>query len=78
VQRFGGYRTDEAIAHALIGPSEPRNLVSRLEGLCRPLDREVLVSGAVAAETRTALIPLGTHALRGIASPCAVFTVPEN
>jgi len=24
------------------------------------------------------LIPLGTHALRGIASPCAVFTVPEN
>jgi hypothetical protein len=24
------------------------------------------------------LIPLGTHALRGIAAPCAVFTVPEN
>ena len=24
------------------------------------------------------LIPLGTHALRGIATPCAVFTVPEN
>jgi len=24
------------------------------------------------------LIPLGTHALRGIASPCAVFTAPEN
>ena len=23
------------------------------------------------------LIPLGTHALRGIASPCAVFTVPR-
>jgi len=24
------------------------------------------------------LIPLGTHELRGIASPCEVFTVPEG
>src|SRR6266436_2308997 len=54
------------------------HLVSRLEGLCRPLNKAVLVSGALAAETGAALIPLGTHALRGIASPCAVFTVPEN
>ena len=54
------------------------NLVSRLEGLCRPLDKVVLVSDAFAAETGVSLIPLGTHALRGIASPCAVFTVPEN
>ena len=54
------------------------NLVSRLEGLCRPLDKAVLVSGALAAETTVKLIPLGTHELRGIATPCAVFTVPEN
>jgi adenylate cyclase len=54
------------------------NLVSRLEGLCRPLDQAVLVSGAFAAETGMPLIPLGTHALRGIASPCAVFTLRES
>jgi hypothetical protein len=24
------------------------------------------------------LIPLGTHALRGIASPCEVFTIPAD
>ena len=53
------------------------NLVSRLEGLCRPLGHSVLISGAVAAETRTALVPLGEHELRGIASPCAVFTLPN-
>jgi class 3 adenylate cyclase len=53
------------------------NLVSRLEGLCRPLDQTILISGAVAAETVATLIPLGTHALRGIASPCAVYTVPD-
>ena len=53
------------------------NLVSRLEGLCRPLERTVLISGAFAAATAAPLIPLGTHALRGIAAPCAVFTVPD-
>jgi len=51
--------------------------VSRLEGLCRPLGRTVLISGAVAAETNAKLIPLGTHALRGIAAPCAVYTLPD-
>lgn len=54
------------------------NLVSRLEGLCRVLDRPVLVSGALAAATGLPLVPLGTHALRGIAAPCAVFTVAED
>jgi class 3 adenylate cyclase len=53
------------------------NLVSRLEGLCRPLGRSVLISGAVAAETTTPLVPLGEHVLRGIRAPCAVFTLPD-
>jgi class 3 adenylate cyclase len=53
------------------------NLVSRLEGLCRPLGRSVLISGAVAAETTAPLVPLGEHPLRGIAAPCAVFTLPD-
>jgi class 3 adenylate cyclase len=54
------------------------NLVSRLEGLCRPLGKTILISGALAAETDTPLIALGTHALRGIVTPCTVFTVPEE
>jgi adenylate cyclase len=53
------------------------NLVSRLEGLCRPLGRSVLISGAVAAETTAPLVPLGEHVLRGIAAPCTVFTLPD-
>ncbi|OAE96737.1 guanylyl cyclase [Bradyrhizobium centrolobii] len=59
-----------------IGPAV--NLVSRLEGLCKPLGRSVLVSGALAAETDLPLIPLGEHPLRGIASACAVFALPET
>ncbi|BBC00760.1 adenylate cyclase [Bradyrhizobium japonicum] len=54
------------------------NLVSRLEGLCKPLEQTVLVSGALAAETETPLVALGSHELRGIARPCAVFTLPEG
>ncbi|TWT05801.1 adenylate/guanylate cyclase domain-containing protein [Reyranella sp. CPCC 100927] len=54
------------------------NLVSRLEGLCRPLGRSVLISGAVAAETAMPLVPVGKHVLRGIAAPCTVFTLPDT
>ena len=54
------------------------NLVSRLEGLCRPLQRTVLASGAFAAETHAPLVALGTYELRGIAAPCAVFAMAEQ
>jgi adenylate cyclase len=73
---WGNIGAADRLDFTAIGPAV--NLVSRLEGLCRPLERAVLVSGAVAAEIKTPLIPLGTHTLRGIAVPCAVFTVPET
>jgi class 3 adenylate cyclase len=73
---WGNIGAADRLDFTAIGPAV--NLVSRLEGLCRPLDKAVLVSGAFAAETTVSLIPLGTHALRGIASPCAVFTVPDD
>jgi adenylate cyclase len=73
---WGNIGAADRLDFTAIGPAV--NLVSRLEGLCRPLEKAVLVSGTFAAETGVSLIPLGTHALRGIASPCAVFTVPED
>jgi adenylate cyclase len=73
---WGNIGTADRLDFTAIGPAV--NLVSRLEGLCRPLGRSVLVSGAVAAETMTTLISLGEHALRGIAAPCAVFALPED
>ena len=59
-----------------IGPAV--NLFSRVEGLCRPLGRSVLISVSVAAETTAPPVPLGEHPLRGIAAPCAVFTLPDG
>jgi adenylate cyclase len=73
---WGNIGAADRLDFTAIGPAV--NLVSRLEGLCRPLDKAVLVSGTFAAESGVPLIPLGTHALRGIASPCAVFTLPDN
>jgi len=73
---WGNVGTADRLDFTAIGPAV--NLVSRLEGLCRPLGRTVLISGAVAAETTTPLIPLGDHLLRGIAAPCAVFTLSEE
>jgi class 3 adenylate cyclase len=72
---WGNIGAADRLDFTAIGPSV--NLVSRLEGLCKPLGRTVLVSGALAAETGMPLIALGTHELRGIAAPCAVFTLPE-
>ncbi|SHJ38334.1 Adenylate cyclase, class 3 [Bradyrhizobium lablabi] len=72
---WGNIGAADRLDFTAIGPAV--NLVSRLEGLCRPLGKTVLVSGALAAETQTPLIALGTHELRGIASPCAVFTLPD-
>lgn len=72
---WGNVGSVDRLDFTAIGPAV--NLVSRLEGLCRPLGRSVLISGAVAAETTTPLVPLGEHGLRGIAAPCTVFTLPD-
>src|SRR6266852_150877 len=60
---WGNIGAADRLDFTAIGPAV--NLVSRLEGLCRLLDKAVLVSGTFAAETGVPLIPLGTHALRG-------------
>ncbi|WP_225770647.1 adenylate/guanylate cyclase domain-containing protein [Inquilinus sp. Marseille-Q2685] len=72
---WGNIGAADRLDFTAIGPAV--NLVSRLEGLCRPLGRAVLISGALAAETAAPLVSLGEHPLRGIAAPCAVFTLPD-
>jgi len=69
---WGNIGTADRLDFTAIGPAV--NLVSRLEGLCRPLGRTLLVSGAFAAATTQPLIRLGEHRLRGIAAPCEVFS----
>ena len=73
---WGNIGAADRLDFTAIGPAV--NLVSRLEGLCCPLGRSILISGALAAATATPLVALGEHRLRGIAAPCAVFTLPDT
>jgi len=73
---WGNVGAADRLDFTAIGPAV--NLVSRLEGLCRPLGRSVLISGALAAQAPSPLVPLGEHVLRGIAAPCAVYTLPDG
>jgi class 3 adenylate cyclase len=73
---WGNIGAADRLDFTAIGPAV--NFVSRLEGLCRPLGRSVLISEAITARTTTPLVPLGEHVLRGIAAPCAVFTLPDG
>src|SRR5271168_5172151 len=50
---WGNIGAADRLDFTAIGPAV--NLVSRLEGLCRPLERTVLISGAFAAATGAAL-----------------------
>ena len=52
---WGNIGAADRLDFTAIGPAV--NLVSRLEGLCRPLDKAVLISGAFAAETGTRSFP---------------------
>jgi adenylate cyclase len=72
---WGNIGTADRLDFTAIGRAV--NLVSRLEGLCRPLGRTALLSGAFARETTQPLIPLGKHMLRGITAPCEVYAPQE-
>ena len=53
------------------------NELSRIEELCKKLGKPVLASGALAALLANELVPLGSHELRGVEKPVAVYTLPE-
>src|SRR5207244_8859364 len=61
----------------VIGPAV--NEVARIETLCEPLGRNVLVSAELAAALgdRAGLQPLGRHALRGVRRPREIYA-PEG
>jgi adenylate cyclase len=72
---YGNIGTADRLDFTLIGPAV--NLTSRLEGLCRALGLDLLVSDTFAGMCGCAdYRSLGTHVLSGISRPVEVFTVP--
>lgn len=69
---FGNIGASQRLDFTVIGPAV--NYAARLEKLCSPLDRSVLLSAAMAALLPEAeLEPLGSHLLKDIDHPHAVF-----
>jgi adenylate cyclase len=72
---YGNIGAADRLDFTAIGPAV--NVASRIEGLCRSLACPVLISNAVATRCTTSLTAVGLHALRGIAQPIELFTLPE-
>ena len=76
---YGNIGASERLDFTVVGSTV--NEASRIEGLCRPLQRKVLVSSSfheAAAKSGRGLVSLGFHALRGIREPQEVFTIAES
>ena len=68
---YGNVGAVDRLDYTAIGPAV--NLVCRLEGLTKTLQRPVLLSEAFARASDVPLVSLGRHAMRGLAEPQEVF-----
>lgn len=71
---YGNIGAQRRLDFTVIGAAV--NEVCRVEPLCKELSRSLLVTDVFAARVACPdLVPLGTHALRGVAEPRAIFGV---
>jgi adenylate cyclase len=71
----GNIGAPDRLDFTVIGPAV--NVASRLEALCKEIDRPVLVSAAFASSCREHLVPIGSYLLPGVMQPAQVFTLAE-
>ena len=73
---YGNIGASERLDFTVVGPAV--NEASRIQALCRPLERNVLISSTLQDTVRDGagkLESLGFHALRGVREPQELFTL---
>jgi adenylate cyclase len=70
---YGNVGASDRLDFTVIGPAV--NAVARIEALCEPLGRNVLVSAEFAAAAGGKLQSLGFHTLRGIKEATEIFAL---
>jgi adenylate cyclase len=76
---YGNIGSAERLDFTVIGPAV--NEVSRIAGMSRSLDQDIILSSAfagAAGAARVQLVSLGRYALRGIARPQELFTLDRS
>lgn len=76
---YGNIGSADRLDFTVIGPAV--NEVTRINGMCRSLDQDVVLSSAfaeAAGPARARLVGLGRYALRGVARPQELFTLDRG
>jgi class 3 adenylate cyclase/uncharacterized protein (DUF427 family) len=71
---YGNIGTPGRLDFTVIGSAV--NETSRIEGMCKKLDQDILLSAEFARHFPTRLVSLGMHTLRGVSTPQELFTLP--
>ncbi|MGD2056179.1 MAG: DUF427 domain-containing protein [Gammaproteobacteria bacterium] len=71
---YGNIGTPGRLDFTVIGSAV--NEAARIEGMCKVLDRNILLSAEFARHFPTRLVSLGRHTLRGVSTPQELFTLP--
>jgi adenylate cyclase len=76
---YGNIGARDRLDFTVVGPAV--NELSRLEEMCRVLERNLVISSAFAGAARQStdrLVSLGRYALRGVSKPQELFTLEER